>query len=452
MIGYDLPLYLYIPTINMSVRLESSTTERRIAELTMELEVARKDRDEQQDTLNKEITAVECIKNELKTKMSKVTIEKTELTKHLRYISKSRQELEKTLTTELQLVEKTRYDLQQVVKESNKLQKQKEENKVLMSEIERITKATSKERKELESETYELKKFEDEIQQLKQSNEVTRQSLEQEKKQLTEFASEMLTKKSILMESKSEIETQFQNELEELENDIQTRKMMHEQDLGKVAKHKVMSWRDKKAGEDIQSLINSRIDAKLKASASLESTDKEARKEIERLKEEIELVKTRDTPRPKQRHRTTHMKSPTDDSEDLREEIRHLTEKLEMMDQQQQQQVRYRDYPTQRYVDPRMTPGHSSRLNRYSMNPANDQIRKGPPPRIPSRNSDRRKSYSRYEERDDIDSGLYNRRYSCGEYRDNYDHTRREMRSTQSPPVSMRERHLPSHLDMRSPF
>ena len=241
----------------------------------------------------------------------------------------------------------------------------------------------------------------------------------------------MLTKKSILIESKSEIETQFQNELEELENDIQTRKMMHERDLGKVAKHKVMSWRDKKAGEDIQSLINSRIDAKLKASASLESTDKEARKEIERLKEEIELVKTRDTPRPKQRHRTTHMKSPTDDSEDLREEIRHLTEKLEMMDQQQQQ-LRHLDYPTQRYVNPRMTPGHSSRLNRYSMNPANDQIRKGPPPRIPSRNSDRRKSYSRYEERDDVDSGLYNRRYSCG---DNYDHTRREMRSTQSPPI-----------------
>ena len=184
------------------------------------------------------------------------------------------------------------------MKESNTLQKQKEENEVLMREIERITKATSKERKELESETDELKKFEDEIHQLKQSNEVTRQSLEQEKKQLTEFASEMLTKKSILMESKSEIETQFQNELEELENDIQTRKMMHERDLGKVAKHKVMSWRDKKAGEDIQSLINSRIDAKLKASASLESTDKEARKEIEHLKEEIELVKTRDTPRP----------------------------------------------------------------------------------------------------------------------------------------------------------
>ena len=61
--------------------------------------VARKDRDEQQDTLNKEITAVECIKNELKTKMSQVTIEKIKLMKHLR-LSKSRQELEKTLATE----------------------------------------------------------------------------------------------------------------------------------------------------------------------------------------------------------------------------------------------------------------------------------------------------------------------------------------------------------------
>ena len=76
MIGYDLPLYLYIPTINMTVRLESSTTLTRIHELTLELEVARKDRDEQQDTLNKEIIAVECIKNELNTKMSQVTIEK----------------------------------------------------------------------------------------------------------------------------------------------------------------------------------------------------------------------------------------------------------------------------------------------------------------------------------------------------------------------------------------
>ena len=102
MIGYDLPLYLYIPTINMTVRLESSTTLTRIHELTLELEVAvaRKDRDEQQDTLNKKITAVECIKNELKTKMSQVTIEKIKLMKHLRYISKSRQELEKTLATE----------------------------------------------------------------------------------------------------------------------------------------------------------------------------------------------------------------------------------------------------------------------------------------------------------------------------------------------------------------
>ena len=100
MIGYDLPLYLYIPTINMTVRLESSTTLTRIHELTLELEVARKDRDEQQDTLNKEITAVECIKNELNTKMSQVTIEKIKLMKHLRYISKSRQELEKTLATE----------------------------------------------------------------------------------------------------------------------------------------------------------------------------------------------------------------------------------------------------------------------------------------------------------------------------------------------------------------
>ena len=207
MIGYDLPLYLYIPTINMTVRLESSTTLTRIHELTLELEVARKDRDEQQDTLNKEITAVVCIKNELNTKMSQVTIEKIKVMKHLRYISKSRQELEKTLATELKLVEKTRYDLQQVVKESNTLQKQKEENEVLMREIERITKATSKERKELESETDELKKFEDEIHQLKQSNEVTRQSLEQEKKQLTEFASEMLTKKSILMEALDTIST-----------------------------------------------------------------------------------------------------------------------------------------------------------------------------------------------------------------------------------------------------
>lgn len=100
MIGYDLPLYLYIPTINMTVRLESSTTLTRIHELTLELEVARKDRDEQQDTLNKEITAVECIKNELKTKMSQVTIEKIKLMKRLRYIPKSRQELEKTLATE----------------------------------------------------------------------------------------------------------------------------------------------------------------------------------------------------------------------------------------------------------------------------------------------------------------------------------------------------------------
>ena len=424
MIGYGLLLYLYISTINMSVRRE--------------LEVARRVRDEQQDALNKEITAVERIKNELKTKMSQVSIEKTELTKHLRYISKSRNELELSLETELQLVEKTRYDLQQVVKERYKLQKQKEENKVLMSEIEQMTKATSKERKELESEANELKKLKEEIQQLKQSNEATRQSLEQEKKQLAKFASEMSSKKSIMMESKSEIETQFQKELEELENGIQTRRMMHEKDLETVVKRKVMSWRDKKEGEDIQALINSCVDAKLNAERG---TDTEAREEI-----------SRETPRPKQRHRTTNRKPPTDDSEDdLREEIRYLTEKLEMMDQQQQ--LRHTEYPTQRCVHPRMSPGYSSRRYSDTRSSADDDIRKGPPSRIPPRNSDRRNSYSRYEERDDIDSGrLYNRRHGCEEYRDNYDYTTREIRLTQSPPISRRERNLPSHLDMRSPF
>jgi hypothetical protein len=243
-----------------------------------------------------------------------------------------------------------------------------------------------------------------------------------------------------MMESKSEIETQFQKELEELENGIQTRRRMHEKDLETVVKRKVMSWRDKKEGEDIQSLINTCIDAKLNASTSLErGTDTEAREEI-----------SRETPRPKQRHRTTNRKPPTDDSENLREEIRYLTEKLEMMDKQQQ--FRHTEYPTQRCVHPRMSPGYSSRRYSDTRSSADNDIRKGPPSRIPPRNIDRRKSYSRYEERDDLDSGLYNRRHGCEEYRDNYDYTRREIRLTQSPPISRRERNLPSHLDMGSPF
>jgi len=288
------------------LRKEMGKNSLRRVELTQELEDAKGDQGLLQDKLTTQIAAIQAAKRELNSKMNDVTKEKEELTKHLGFLSKSRAELEEALETEMKLVEKDRDALQKVVAERKKLQKQKAENKELEGKIEKMTEAASKEKKALQAEVAELKKFEEHIAALREQNEQTRNELEEEKRRLKETAELMQAKKNTLMESVKDIEGQYQKEIDELEGRFVT---SYFKPGGGVAGGAVPIVGGGVGGGAV-ALVGGGIGAE----------EDRMRREIVRLREELELAKTRTTPGTSSNH---HRDDIREEIESLRAEIRN---------------------------------------------------------------------------------------------------------------------------------
>mmetsp|Transcript_16891 Transcript_16891/g.30650 ORF Transcript_16891/g.30650 Transcript_16891/m.30650 type:complete len:1083 (+) Transcript_16891:221-3469(+) len=344
--------------LEAQLRKEMGTTSLRRNELTKELEAAKGERSRAQDSLTKQTEAIQAIKHELASKMDDLTEEKEELTKHLTYLSKSHSQLEQALETEMKLVEKDRIALETVMAERKKLQKQKLENEELEAKIEQMTQAASKEKKALQAEITDLQKFEDYLSSIKEQNEESRAILEKERGQLKELAETMQTKKSALKESKSELEGQYQAEIDELEGQIQSTKMMHEQDMEMVVKNRVMNYLRQTCGDttdvcrgmeimdctgsiltgasnvdcvDVPSLIKLKVETELqsrmkefedqkKKEAELQSRLKEAELQL-RLKELEDKKKDEEKNKKKKKERLSLASLSDDDNSLMEQEI-----------------------------------------------------------------------------------------------------------------------------------
>eukprot|EP00986_Skeletonema_menzelii_P003050 scaffold894_cov118-Skeletonema_menzelii.AAC.3 len=218
----------------------------------------------------------EAERNELRTKMDGVANEKMDLVKNLELLSKSRIELEKSLDKEMKIVESQKDALQKIINEKKRLQKRREENKELEDKVEKMTEAASKEKKALQDEMEEHKKFMKHIATLREEKEEAMKALEEEKKEILESTQTMQAKKTALIESKAELENQYQLEIDELENDLAGTKMNHDKRKEQVVKKKVMSYlrqsghdvenrRGKKLGEkDIEAMVNAKVESELK--------------------------------------------------------------------------------------------------------------------------------------------------------------------------------------------
>ena len=429
--------------LEQQLRKEIGLNALTVTELAEQLEDTKSGKDKQQESLNKEIIAVQAVKDDLKKMMTQVTHEKDELTKHLTYISQSRAELEKTLETELQLINKDRDALKKTILEREKLQKRRMENKDLETKIIQMSHVVNEDRDALQSEEAQLLNCKEQIKQLKQENESTQQSLSQEKVQLKSIADELQAKKAALIESKCEIEMQYQKELDDLDTQIECRKKKHEKDMETVVKRKIVTWRNggsdtgglgtlnrtsaqlvhSPTKKDIESLIHSRVNEKLKellSSASEESASESVslksksseesnyseegriESEIDRLREEIHQVKVHELKTNLQPTRC--MGYPT----------------------QQGAMERVNDY---RYMSPgedhsRQNYEHQHTDSRYT-SPIDDYRRISPPRMVPPQTSRQQhhggRPHYRYddEERDDIDVTLNRRSTSSfGRFRD----------------------------------
>ena len=430
--------------VENQLRKEMGTTAVNLEELTNELDTARSKRDTLSLSVERELANIQTIKDQLKIKMSDVTKEKGELSKHLKYISQSRTDLEKTLEIELELVEKDREALNKVATERNKLQQQKNENKVLEDEIEVLSAVAAKEQEALQLQKATLK---ERIEQLKKENEDILQSLEQEEKQLKDTATVMQAKKTTLVESKANIENQYQKEIHDLRSQMQRSTIIHEDEMEHVVKSKIKEW---KGGSKLQynnPSIKSRLETKLKKISPLDDdsveseprefryNNKEAKmqNEIYHLKTKLEQAKTAregasrvnqslQTPRTPSKH--IHHRAST--SQFLRDELR--MSKLGYPSQS----TRYRS--TDHLLDISDRSGRSRQgsrypidRDRYDVTPLDRSRFTSPAPRmkpLTSRHSDRKVSYSRFdEERDDTGLNRFpqdSRREYRHRYRDGY--------------------------------
>ena len=295
--------------LEAQLRAEMGKDAMRRNELTKELAARTEEKDVLQESLTKQIEAVEAVKCELTAKAHGVTKEREELQTHLRLLSKSRVELEAALETEMKAVQRDRDDLSKILAERKKLQQQKEDNKDLEKKIEHMTEAAQKEKLTLQAEVAELKSFEEHIAEVRKENEEVRKALEQEKRQLKELAETMQLKKMSAMESLKDLESQFQEEIDDINGKIERAKMMHEKDVESIIKSRVMTYlregrRDETvnepvnqvfsqdevvqvASQDIEQLIRERVEAELKKKMETDrsnSAEYDQKLEAERIK------------------------------------------------------------------------------------------------------------------------------------------------------------------------
>ena len=441
--------------VENQLRKEMGTTALTLEELTNELDTARSKRDTLRLSVERELANIQAVKDQLKIKMSDVTKEKGELSKHLKYISQSRIDLEKTLEIELELVEKDRVALKKVATQRTKLQQQKRDNKELEDEIEALSAVAAKEQEALQLQKATLK---ERIDQLKKENEDTRQSLEQEEKQLKDIATVMQAKKTTLIESKANIENQYQKEILDLRSQMQRSTIIHEDEMEQVVKSKIKEWKDT-SGSVLQyskPSIKSRLESKLKkvlpdddSVGEYRYNNKEAKMQNKTQLEQAKTARegasdrarqslqTPRTPREHIYHRASTSPVPDRDRE---VEIQYLRDELSKLRTSSNvghptQNTRYRSPDRFRSLDISDRSGRSrhsgSRCpidrDRYDITPIDRGQFASPMPRIKpltSRHSDRRVSYSRFdEERDDTGLSRYpqdSRREGGHRYRDRY--------------------------------
>ncbi|KAL9181851.1 hypothetical protein ACHAXT_012194 [Thalassiosira profunda] len=332
--------------VEQELRKEMGTTALGKSELQKELDRARQGKFAQQDSLTKQLEAVRAIKHEFKMKEDGVTKEKEELARHLTLLAKSRRELETALEKEMRQVEKDRNSLQGLVAERKRLQRQKEENKEMERKIERLTEEAGKEKQVLQAEAADLQKFEDHVAQIRRENDAAKQALEQAQRELKETTAEMQTKKCTLEQTKREMEVLFQQEIEELEGQIGDVRLMHDNEMERVVRNRVWSYLGRperriegaKKEMDVEALVQSRVEAEMRSrkygtgdkystkySASGEELEdaRGAKREIEKLKEELELVQARNP-----RHSTGGLERGL--REEMRQEIDTLRDEVRL--------------------------------------------------------------------------------------------------------------------------
>lgn len=235
--------------LESDLRKEMAAASVRRTELTKALEMARAEQERTEAGHRKQIGAIETLRREVMSQKESASSEEKELRGHLEILSKSRAELESALTAEMELVEKDRSSLQALVEERKRLKDQKAENKELEGKVEKLSRAAAEEKRALQVEIADLQKFEKHLEVLKQQNEKARKDLEAEQAGLKSTAEALQTKKNSILETKDELEKQFQAEIDELEAQISQTKMMHEDQMESIVKTRVMGFL--KSGGDV---------------------------------------------------------------------------------------------------------------------------------------------------------------------------------------------------------
>jgi len=169
--------------------------------------------------------------------------------------------------------------LEKILTEKKRLQKRTDENKALEDKVEKMTAVATKEKKALQEEMEEHKKFMKHIQTLRDEKEAGRKALENEKKEILESTQMLQSKKTALIESKKDLEVQYQKEIDELECELSGANIAHEKRKQGIVKNRVMSYLrlnghdvadvenrgGKQLGEkDIQAMVNAKVQSELK--------------------------------------------------------------------------------------------------------------------------------------------------------------------------------------------
>ena len=98
------------------------------------------------------------------------------------------------------------------------------------------------EKRALQVEIADLQKFEKHLAVLKQQNEKARKDLEAEQADLKSATDALQTKRNSIIETKNELEKQYQAEIDELEAQISQTKVMHQDQMESIVKTRVMGF------------------------------------------------------------------------------------------------------------------------------------------------------------------------------------------------------------------
>ena len=217
--------------VEAEMRREMATMAMKHSELKNSIAEAKSDRDRVQAALQKEMKEIRSMNSDLQAQLKATASEKEHLSHHLNQLSRTRVELEKSIASEVKNVERDKSTLEQLTEERKavaneitlerqRLRNAKSENKKFEAKIEHLTIAAAKEKEALKREIAEIELLEKHTNDLRRQNEISRGELEREQGQLKEVAAAMETKKSILRDSRRDMEEKYNREIEELEKGL----------------------------------------------------------------------------------------------------------------------------------------------------------------------------------------------------------------------------------------